>query len=146
MRLVHPGESEYRTTQRSNLGEDMRSARLHIIGLVLVCAIAAIPHTALAIHVTIDGYRREMAQPDGLRKSLINFWLDGLFSGLQWANAARRAESGDEWFCLPPKMIMSAEQVHLILDDYIRYHALHGDDGVELTLLLALQDSFPCHK
>jgi hypothetical protein len=111
---------------------------------VVVFLTMSVSCNSFAMELTVDGYREEIGK-GGMEKSIILTWLDGVYRGLDWANAVLKAEKRDQWFCPPKKMAVTEEQIQSILDRYIETHDLRGSNAIGLTLLLALEKVFPCH-
>ena len=73
---------------------------------------------------------------------LYQFYLEGVANGIAWANSAARKE-GRGLYCAPKRMAITPEQYLDILDRYMRDHP-GGADYLGLSLVLALQETFPC--
>jgi hypothetical protein len=98
-----------------------------------------------AMEVTMDGYIK-YGRNKGPGQDFILNWLDGVFRGMEWANAVSKQQNGEALFCSPAKMAMTVEQVKSILDNYMDKHPFQAKDSVGLTLLLALEEVFPCPR
>jgi hypothetical protein len=69
-------------------------------------------------------------------------------TGFGWANAVLSDGGGKPLYCVPPKVVLTGEQLIDILRRYIeepktRPHAI-GSQELGLVLLQALRDAFPC--
>jgi hypothetical protein len=49
-------------------------------------------------------------------------------------------------FCSPKNMAMTQPQIKSILDGYIAHHKVEMDWPIDLLLLRALKDVFPCSR
>jgi hypothetical protein len=110
---------------------------------VAVCFALLIVSKSFAMELTVDTYTSAMRK-GGDDKAIVTVWLDGLFRGFEWANAAPNNSNG-RLFCSPRKMGVQDEQVRSILDRYIETYHPGGSDWVAPHLLTALREVFPCH-
>ena len=61
------------------------------IGIMAFCATVPIASNGFAMEVTVEGYARDMAKGQ-IEREIVLTWLDGVYRGLAWANAARNAD------------------------------------------------------
>ena len=80
-----------------------------------LCVAMSISFNSFAMELTVDGYVKYVDKGE-IEKDFVLNWLDGLYHGLQWSNAALNAQKGERWFCPPEKMVVTEEQVKSILD------------------------------
>jgi hypothetical protein len=129
--------SQERWHEIQDIGERM------IRNVAAWCLAMSISSSSFAMEVTLDGYQEYMNKGE-TERSIILFWLDGVYRGFDWANAILRSENVNPFFCPPEKMEVTREQIKSILDQYIKTHELRGGDHIGLTFLFALEDEFPC--
>jgi len=77
------------------------------------------------------------------RSGFARLYIDGLGSGLSWANVAAKMK-GKPVYCPPGKVAITADQYIDILRRYIADHPHMTNDFVGGPMLFALEDAFPC--
>jgi hypothetical protein len=70
--------------------------------------------------------------------------LDGMYAGLQAANAAMLAQHRLPLFCEPPDARLSLEELETVVATYKERHAVDPAFPPELTILVALELAYPC--
>lgn len=110
-----------------------------ILGMLCVCT-----HSAYAT-VALKNYQ-EMKE-----NALFQTYIEGVGVGYVIANSMLRvSRHQDPLFCTPRKLALTQKNYLTILDNYLSKHdvkAEHGEDRpLELLLLMALRDVFPCKK
>jgi hypothetical protein len=78
-------------------------------------------------------------------KLLNSAWLFGVQDGFALANAENLNREHPPMYCQPPHLSMTRKQTTDLLDDYIKKNPqLPHTTELSITLLLALEDAFPC--
>ena len=98
-------------------------------------------HDANASAVTVQSYLTEQNQDF---RNFTDIWVDGVFNGFQSANADLLASGKRPLFCTPTKIAFTIDQIKSILDRYLKEHRFQGNFTVDIVLLSALKDVFPC--
>jgi hypothetical protein len=110
----------------------------HLAAAVVGIALCIAPAGARA-EITVKDY----LAATGEEREVYRMWLSAVESGFGWYAAA---SSGPKLYCQPKNMALTDDQ----LDDiFRRFVSAHPDTAntaeyAALTLLLALQDTFPC--
>lgn len=83
--------------------------------------------------------------------TLFQTYIEGVGVGYVIANSVLRvSRHQDPLFCTPSKLALTQKNYLTILDNYISKHDVKGEHGedrpVEVLLLIALRDVFPCKK
>jgi hypothetical protein len=100
--------------------------------------------------MTVESYSDaiENGQPE-FQQSL-SFYLTGVERGYNFTNGILKARGDAPFFCQPRTTGASTAQVEAILKAYIEQGQKSGtvknEEFVELVLLRALMDAFPCEK
>jgi len=104
----------------------------------------------IALCIAPAGARAEMTVKDylaatGEDKQIDLLWLSAVESGFGWYAAAA---SGPKLYCQPKNMALTDDQIDDIFHRFVSAHPDTADTAeyAALTLLLALQDTFPCNK
>ena len=110
-----------------------------IIAVLLATSIAV---SASARTVTVESYLKDK----NYFKTFDEAWLDGVYNGLESANAALMTSKQTPLFCSPLKMAMTESQIKSILDRFISAHKdkVGMSDSIDMLLLIALEETFPC--
>jgi len=76
------------------------------------------------------------------------FYITGVGVGLMWANTGLENIGRPPLYCQPGKLALNVDNILQILDDYIdrKKDQLKPDLPVEMLLLYALKETFPCKK
>jgi hypothetical protein len=94
---------------------------------------------------TIDQYQKDMHGPE-LQKDFTLIYIKGLLEGFEWMNIAIQAEGKmSPIFCTPPKLAITTEQAVDMLNRYLKDHNTKASDPIEIYLLDALKETFPCN-
>ncbi len=96
---------------------------------------------------TIEQYQKEI-HGDGpeLSKEFTLVYIKGLLEGFEWMNIAIGAEGKmSPLFCTPPKLAITPIQAVDMLDRYLKDHKTKASDPIEIHLLYALKETFPCN-
>jgi hypothetical protein len=109
----------------------------------IVPMLAAIWTVAVHGEVTLEKYHA-VKETQGFKQ-----YLDGVGTGFFWANTHQDTRNLARLYCQPGKLPLYAENYVQILEDYIYSMADKSNplpDGipVELLLLNALKETFPC--
>jgi len=74
------------------------------------------------------------------------FYILGVGTGFKWANAHLKNEKRPQLFCEPDKLALNGENFMDLLTGYIEHYkpVIKDDWTVELMLLRALEEAFPC--
>lgn len=109
---------------------------------VAALLLAALPGQAAA-DMTVGMWKAAPSNPQtGLAAKI---YLSGVQAGLTDANAAFETRGGAPLYCQPRTLALRTEQVEDILNRYITAgHGVADTDRVEVILLEALKDVFPC--
>lgn len=107
--------------------------------------LAAMLHWSEADALTVREYTNIRDSADLARYRDLKIYISGLAAGYAWTNTALIAEKVDPLFCLPPNMPISVDWTPLI-DNEIGKPETRRDDFIELLLLSALRNKFPCVK
>jgi len=91
--------------------------------------------------LTVGSYMQETREDI---KGFNKIWIDGVFSGLEAANGFSKVAGKPPLLCLPPKMAMTNDQILSVLDLYLAAHKTPMDMPVDIVLLKALREAFPC--
>jgi hypothetical protein len=81
-----------------------------------VLLVTLVSHNSFARELAQEGYIEYMNKGE-TEKSFVMNWLDGVYSGLGWANGVLEHEQKPPLFCPPKKMVVTSEQIKSILDD-----------------------------
>ncbi|MEN4938734.1 hypothetical protein [Stenotrophomonas sp. TWI1151] len=118
----------------------MKKIRMVAAALLLVSASA---HA----EVSVSTYKQAV-DAGGAVKSTAETYAIGVARGIFWSNAAITHDTGTPMFCMPPKLGTDQDMVLSITNRYIKEHVGKGvvdnDTSIELIVLLALKDTFPC--
>jgi hypothetical protein len=107
----------------------------------IICVIAA--HDARS-DMSVEQYRKNMSE-QGYQIYFTIISLRGFVKGLEWANAELMQDKKTKpFFCPPPSMAITDEQVIDILDKYLESHRINAKAPVEGYLLMAVENAFPC--
>lgn len=111
--------------------------------LFVIAAFASSLMLTVSAHadMTIETYLN--ADPD--LKLLNSAWLFGVQDGFALANAENLNHERPPMYCQPPHLSMTRKRTGDLLDDYIKKNPqLPHTVDLGITLLLALEDAFPC--
>jgi len=115
----------------------MRKALL----IIAVIAITA-PHDSYAL--SLADYRLFK----DVEPKLIAAHLESVGTGFLWANATLNGDGQTMLYCAPPRFMMNGQNYIDLLDDYIQRDVDldSPDTPIEMLLLNALRNEFPCEK
>lgn len=71
-------------------------------------------------------------------------YFTGITVGFAWANARLRQLGEPQLFCAPEHGALNYDQMMNIMSSYIRDHRSTAATPVGATLMLALQEAYPC--
>ena len=91
--------------------------------------------------LTVGGYMQESREDI---KGFNKIWLDGAYGGLTAANGFLVAAGKPPLLCQSSKMAMTNDQILSVLDLYLAAHKTRSDTPVNIVLLRALREAFPC--
>ena len=107
--------------------------------LMLLTCLCTSPAGAI---VTVKTYQ------EAKKNNSFTTYLQGVGEGFSWANVSLKIDRNqDPLFCAPSKLAFTRENYLQILDRYISENYSGGaseDVPVELVLLQALREAFPC--
>lgn len=95
--------------------------------------------------MTVKEYQTRKTNKNTQSVNLI--YLKGVYEGLAWANSELSSSRKIRpIFCTPDKLAINSENVIQTLDNYISAHRglVEPNDEVELVLMMAMMDAFPC--
>lgn len=75
---------------------------------------------------------------------MIDLYIGGVATGIFWSSLQIKSQGNAPLYCPPEKLAFTTGQYVSILDRYIAGQSLVPDYPVELAMLLALRDAFPC--
>jgi hypothetical protein len=105
--------------------------------------LAVVLHLSEADAITVRDYTNIRDSADISRFRDLRIYVSGLAAGYAWTNTALIAEKVDPLFCLPPNMPISVDWTPLI-DTEIGKPETTRDDFIEVLLLSALRNKYPC--
>ena len=110
----------------------------HLAAAVVGIALCIAPAGARA-EITVKDY----LAATGDEKEVYQTWLGAVETGFGWYLAA---SSGPKLYCQPKNMALTDDQIDDIFRRFVSAHPDMADRAqyAALTLLLALQDTFPC--
>lgn len=77
-------------------------------------------------------------------RSSVTLYLKGLHEGFTWMNGALDASGRDLVFCAPGNLALGNDQILSLLEGYVDANAVFRDKPVGMSLMLTMQDAFPC--
>ncbi|TIP23528.1 MAG: hypothetical protein E5X67_32880 [Mesorhizobium sp.] len=111
--------------------------RARTIGVVIVAVGADLAcHPALALEYG------KWQQMNHSQTAMV--YLRGAAEGISWANIA--LDDGHKLYCEPRKLTVTVGQYEEILKQYLVGKADPTHQHIEMLLVFALQDTFPCPK
>lgn len=112
----------------------------------LMLALVAQAATALSCisPALADPPAEEFLQSRGTSDNVL--YITGIAVGFSWANAHLRQSRQPQLFCAPEHGALTYGQMMDIMSSYVRDHRSAGADPVGVTLMLALQDAYPCKR
>jgi hypothetical protein len=116
--------------------------------MVAMVICLCLPTVARAEDTADQFLARYDAAPTPASKLVWTQYIETMETGFGWANAVLSDGGGKPLYCVPPKVVLTGEQLIDILRRYIeevktRPHAI-GSQLLGLVLLQALRDAFPC--
>jgi len=119
-----------------------RHLRACFVGLILSALVLAAASSSARPEVLLKGYEHVRAE------EWFKFYIYGVGMGYSWANAALESRKAKPLYCVPPKLVLEAENYLRTLDREIKESQsktdLTLDTPVEAVLLRALIKTFPC--
>ncbi|OAM79653.1 hypothetical protein A3840_02830 [Devosia elaeis] len=70
--------------------------------------------------------------------------LRSIGSGIEWANVQAGVTLGKQLYCPPENVVLNESNYDQIMTDFVHDNTDYGDGEVELALLHALMETFPC--
>ena len=65
-------------------------------------------------------------------------------NGIMQANIEAEITFGRKLFCSPDTLVLTGENYDQIMTEFVHDHTQYGDGEMELALMHALVDAFPC--
>ena len=78
------------------------------------------------------------------KAELAKIWIDGMVTGLSWANVVLKSQGRSRLYCPPPDLALTNEQQIDILRRGVADEPGWGTYPVGLIMLQALQLAYPC--
>lgn len=102
--------------------------------------------TALLVSAAVDvGTLAQFRESDQFKA-----YLDGVGNGWLWANARLDAKKQPRLFCVPTNLFLRAENYIGLADSKIKSARAQGELNdrypIELIILMALEEAYPCQK
>lgn len=113
-----------------------------LLSLGMMALAAPVSAQAVTTQEFLDLYHG--TRPGTSDRSSVVLYLKGLHEGFTWMNGALDASGRDLVFCAPGNLALSNDQVFSILEGYVVNNAAFRDKPVGMSLMLAMQDAFPC--
>jgi hypothetical protein len=101
----------------------------------------------LCLAMGIQGFSMSIKQfRDQQETTLVRIYLHGVGEGLGWANAELQSKDVPPIFCQPGNFELTADNYVRLVRTYLDNPPapLKDDTPIELVLLEALQEAFPC--
>jgi hypothetical protein len=147
MRSVKPLGNLIRVTQRVELGTSLIGTMKTTGGQMnrSILAIALVLMSTTANAVTIKEFHIvESIGGEAWEKG--KTYVNGLGSGLAWANAALNVDHQRRLFCPPGKLDLNIDMFLNMIEKSIKEHKYPESTNIELVLLAAMEETFPCDK
>ena len=111
---------------------------MNMISRIIAGALIAGVMTGAALALPYSTYIA--SRDDGLGKIV----LRSIGSGIEWTNVQAGLTLGKQLYCGPENVVLTEENFDQIMIDFVHDHTDYGDGEVELALLHALMEAFPC--
>ena len=109
-----------------------------VLALTLLC------QSTLALDIA--AYEKAKELPDA--RKINEMYITGVGQGILWANAAVTKKTKAPLYCPPESLPLNGQNYMQLIDQYLQFlRSKPGFDEsapVELVLMRALQDNFPC--
>jgi hypothetical protein len=114
--------------------------RIRVYGTLLFLLFSIVPAEAA---MTIDAYYVAKKSNDS---KWFKGYIGGIGQGISITNASLKIDKKPVIFCLPDDKIFDADDYIELIDDYLDKNSdkLEHDYQINMVLLLALKEAFPC--
>jgi hypothetical protein len=114
--------------------------RIRVYGVLIFLLFLIVPAEAA---MTIDAYYVAKKTND---TKWFKGYIGGIGQGISITNASLKIDKKPAIFCLPDDKIFDADDYIVLIDDYLDKNRdkLEHDYQINMVLLLALKDAFPC--
>lgn len=107
-------------------------------GIFLSMLLFSLPLCGDAEGLELQDYERNKGNEQ------VELYLNGVAKGIFWSSLHGERQGNASLYCHPDNIALTSSQYISILDRYIAGQSLVPDYPVELAMLLALRDAFPC--
>jgi hypothetical protein len=122
-------------------------------------AVLLLTSIALPVHLAAMDVKSYQKFPkDDISKKVLLMYVRGVGDALGWSNAYLTTTKQKPMYCVPPKLALETENYKRLLDDEIKMAKAKvtpdqvkslgavplNDAPIEMLLLFALVDAFPC--
>ncbi|MGJ5022320.1 Rap1a/Tai family immunity protein [Bradyrhizobium oligotrophicum] len=105
--------------------------------------------SCLLLLISATSARAEISASEAIRlfesgDTQASAYLNGIETGLGWANASLIADNKPALFCVPEKIALTVHQQVDVMKKFIRSSPEFATRTAGQTMLFAFQEAFPC--